>query len=409
MIERLIRSQVLDALADTRVVLVMGARQVGKSTLCESIAANEHPAQSVSMDDKGTRETASSDPVGFLAGFDGPLFIDEVQRVPDLILAIKRAVDRDKQPGQFLLSGSANILASRKVQESLTGRIELLRLWPFAQAELSGSGQNLVDALFAASPPRISHAPVGRAAFADRVAAGGYPEAHERDASRRDRWFESYLTTTFERDLQAIADLQKGHEMRQLLSVLASRSGNLLRYRNIADALEIDQKTVKSYVELLEAIFLVRTLPAWRPSFLARVVHTPKVYLTDSGLLTHLLGADAQRLAQDDRVTGLALETFVATEVMKHASWSDVEPRVYHFRDRHGAEIDLVLEDRSGRVVAIEVKAKASLSQKDASVLSRMRDSLGGKFIAGAVIHAGEQTIPLGDRLWAIPVNGLWT
>ncbi|HEX3433961.1 MAG TPA: DUF4143 domain-containing protein [Solirubrobacteraceae bacterium] len=159
---------------------------------------------------------------------------------------------------------------------------------------------------------------------------------------------------------------------------------------------------------MLEAIFLVRTLPAWRPSFLARVVHTPKIYVTDSGLLSHLLGADEQRLAEDDRVTNLALETFVAMEVMKHASWGDVDPRVYHFRDRHGAEVDLVLEDRSGRVVAIEVKAKASLSQKDASVLAKMRDALGVKFITGAVIHAGEQTIPLGDRLWAIPVSGLW-
>jgi hypothetical protein len=407
-IERLIRPRVLDALADTRVVLVMGARQVGKSTLCESIAANEHPATSVSMDDRGAREAASSDPVGFLAGFDGPVFVDEVQRVPDLILAIKQAVDRDKRPGQFLLSGSANILASRKVQEALTGRIELLRLWPFAQTELSGGGENLVDALFGASPPRITNAPIGRTAFAGKVAAGGYPEARERDARRRDRWFSSYLTTTFERDLRAIADLQKGHEMLRLLSVLATRSGNLLRYASIATALEIDQKTVKSYVELLEAIFLVRTLPAWRPSFLARVVHTPKVYVTDSGLLSHLLGADEQRLAEDDRVTGLALETFVAMEVMKHASWGDVDPRVYHFRDRHGAEVDLVLEDRSGGVVAIEVKAKASLSQKDASVLAKMRDALGVKFIAGAVIHAGEQTIPLGDRLWAIPVSGLW-
>jgi predicted AAA+ superfamily ATPase len=172
--------------------------------------------------------------------------------------------------------------------------------------------------------------------------------------------------------------------------------------------LEIDQKTVKSYVELLEAIFLIRTLPAWRPSFLSRVVHARKVYVTDSGLLTHLLTADAQRVADDDRVTGLALETFVATEVMKHASWSKVQPGLYHFRDRHGAEVDLVLEDRSGRVVAIEVKARATLSQKDTSVLARLRDALGEQFIAGAILHAGEQTLPLGDRLWAIPLSGLW-
>jgi uncharacterized protein len=226
--------------------------------------------------------------------------------------------------------------------------------------------------------------------------------------ARRDRWFSSHLTTTFERDIRAIADLQKGHEMRQLLSVLAARSANLLRYASIAKALEIDQKTVKSYVELLQAIFLVQTLPAWRPSFLGRVVHAPKVYITDSGLLAHLLGADENRIAQDDRVTGVALETFVAMEVMKHASWSEVDPRIFHFRDRWGGEVDLVLEDRSGRVVAIEVKARASFSQKDTAVLAKLRDYLGEQFTAGVIIHTGEQTIPAGDRLWALPVSGLW-
>ncbi len=388
--------------------MVMGPRQAGKSTLCEAIVAAEHPAAVVSLDDRGARETARSDPAGFLAGFDGPVFIDEVQRAPELILAIKQVVDRQQQAGQFLLTGSANILSSRKVQEALTGRIELVRLWPFAQVEMRDGGGNIVDALFAADPPRIEGAPIGRRAFAAKIAAGGYPEASERVGRRRDRWFQSYLTTTLERDLGAIADLSKQHEMTRLLSVLATRSSNLLRYSNIADALDLDEKTVKSYIGLLEAIFLVRTVPAWRPGFLARVLHAPKVYITDSGLLTHLLGADEQRLADDDRVTGIALETFVAMEIMKHASWSDVDPRIYHFRDRRGAEVDLVLEDRSGRVVAIEIKARASLAQADTRGLAKLRDAAGGKFISGAVIHAGEQTIPLGDRLWGIPVSGLW-
>jgi hypothetical protein len=407
-IERRIRPLVVEALKDTRVVMVMGARQVGKSTLCEAIAAEEHPATTVSLDDQGARESARSDPVGFLAGFDGPVFIDEVQRAPELILAIKQVVDRDRRPGRFLLTGSANILSSRKVHEALTGRIELARLWPFAQAELHDGGGNLVDALFAASPPRIVGAQIGRRAFAARLAAGGYPEARGRVGRRRDRWFQSYLTTTLERDLRAIADLHKEHEMLRLLSVLATRSSNLLRYANVADALDLDEKTVKSYVGLLEAIFLVRTVPAWRPGFLARVLHAPKVYITDSGLLAHLLGADEQRLAEDDRVTGIALETFVAMEIMKHASWSDVDPRIYHYRDRRGAEVDLVLEDRSGRVVAIEIKARASLAQNDTKSLAKLRDAVGDQFVSGAVIHAGEQTLPLGDRLWAIPVSGLW-
>jgi predicted AAA+ superfamily ATPase len=388
--------------------MVMGARQVGKSTLCEAIAAEDHPAVAVSLDDQAARRAAVSDPRGFLAGFEGPVFIDEVQRAPDLILAIKQVVDRDTRPGQFLLTGSANILSSRKVHEALTGRIEIARLWAFAQAEVEATASNLVDSLYAGSPPRLVDAPIGRPDFAARVAAGGYPEARLREGRRRDRWFANYLTTTLERDLRAIADLQKEHEMPRLLSALAARSSNLLRYANVASELQLDEKTVKSYTGLLEAIFLVRLVPAWRPSFLQRVLHTPKVYLTDSGLLAHLLGANEQRIAEDDRVTGAALETFVAMEVMKHAGWSETDPRVYHFRDRRGAEVDLVLEDRSGRVVAIEVKARVSLGRGDTKGLEKLRAATGERFVAGAVIHPGDRTLPLGDRLWAVPVAGLW-
>jgi len=408
-IARQIRPQVLDALNDTRVVMVMGARQVGKSTLCESICEREHPATIVSLDDDGPRAGAQADPAGFLAGLQRPTYIDEVQRAPGLVLAIKRVVDRDSSPGQFLLSGSANLLSSRKVQEALTGRIELTHLWPFAQSELAGTTGNVVDALFAASPAQITAASVGRDAFVSRVAAGGYPEARLREGQRRNRWFASYLRTTLQRDLRAIADLQKEHEMRRLLALLATRSGNLLNYANVADSLDLDAKTVKSYIGALEAIFLVRTLPSWRPSFMQRVLHAPKVYITDSGLLCHLLGADEQRLAADDRLTGIALETFVAMEVIKHATFSGVDPRVYHYRDRRAGEVDLVLEDRAGRVVAIEVKTKVSLSQQDSKGLAKLRDFLGPQFVAGAVIHAGEQTVPLGDRIWALPVSGLWT
>lgn len=407
-IERRIRPQVLEALADTRVVMVMGARQVGKSTLCESIAAGEHPAEAVSFDDDAPREAALEDPAGFLAGLERPVFVDEIQRAPGLILAIKRVVDRDKRPGQFLLSGSANLLSSRRVQEALTGRIELLHLSPFAQSEIEGAAGNIVDALFAAAPPRVAGASIGREAFAATVAAGGYPDARLRDEARRDRWFSSYLRTTFERDLRAIADLHKEHEMGRLLALLATRSGSLLSYANIADSLDLDAKTVKTYVGALEAIFLVRTVPSWRPGFLQRVLHAPKVYIADSGLLCHLLGASQQRIAADARVTGSALETFVAMEVIKHASFSALDPRVYHYRDQRGGEVDLVLEDRAGRVVAIEVKTKASLSQSDSRGLAKLRQAAGERFIAGAVVHTGEQTVPLGDRLWAIPLSGLW-
>lgn len=196
--------------------------------------------------------------------------------------------------------------------------------------------------------------------------------------------------------------------MRRLLALLATRSGNLLHYANVAGSLELDGKTVKSYIELLEAIFLVRRIPAWRPGLLPRVVQAPKVYVTDSGLLAHLLGADERRVAQDDRVTGIALETLAAMEILKLASWSKTEPHIYHYRDHRGGEVDLVLEDRAGRIVAIEVKATVSLSGADTKSLVKLRNVLGENFLAGAILHAGEQTMPLGERLWAIPISGLW-
>ena len=211
------RALVVEALRDTRVVYVMGARQVGKSTLTSLIAERDHPARTVTLDDAATRAAAQADPVGFVAGLDDPVVIDEVQRVPDLLLAIKEAVDRDPRPGRFLLTGSANVLSNRKVKDALTGRTELVRLWPLSQAEIHGSQTNFIDAIYAQSPPRIDDAPVGRAAFVDVVAAGGYPEALRREGRRRQTWFRDYVETTLDRDLREVSDALKLDAMPRLL------------------------------------------------------------------------------------------------------------------------------------------------------------------------------------------------
>jgi hypothetical protein len=204
LIHRHARPLVLDALHDTRVVFVMGARQVGKSTLVTDVASRDHAARLLTLDDKATRDSAISDPTGFVAALTGPVVLDEIQRAPDLLLAVKEALDRDTRPGRFLLTGSANILSNRKIKDALTGRMEIVTLWPLSQAEIHGSKTNFVDLLFASNPPQISEAPAGRDAFADIVAAGGYPEARIRDGRRRDRWFRDYIDTTLDRDLQDI-------------------------------------------------------------------------------------------------------------------------------------------------------------------------------------------------------------
>jgi predicted AAA+ superfamily ATPase len=401
------RPLVLEALADTRVVFVAGARQVGKSTLAQQIARMDHPAEQLSLDVRATREAALADPEGFIAGLQGPTFIDEVQRAPDLLLAIKRAVDRDLTPGRFLLTGSANLLTARKVEDALTGRMETIPLWPLAQSEIHGSTGNLVDALFAAEPPRVANATVGREAFVEIVAAGGYPEARLRSGRRRARWFTSYLDTTLDRDLREISDARKLHEVPRLLRLLASQAANVLSYRSIAAKLDLTHDTVREYVGLLQTVFLVHLLPAWRPGIGAREAHAPKAYLVDAGLLAHLLGADERRIGADDQVTGKVLENFVVVEVLKHADWAAADSSAYHYRQRED-EVDLLLENRAGEIVAIEAKATASVAPRDARAMAKLRDGRGARFKAGVVVCACEQTTPLGDRLWAVPLSGLW-
>jgi uncharacterized protein len=399
---------VLEALADTRVVLIAGARQVGKSTLVHEIASAGYTAEELSLDDSGTREAALADPEGFIAGLSGPVFIDEIQRAPDLLLAIKSAVDGDPSPGRFLLTGSANIRTARKVKDALTGRMETITLWPLAQSEIQGSGANFVDALFAREPPRVSDAPVGRGAFVDIVAAGGYPEARLRSGRRRARWFANYLDTTLDRDLREISDARKLDEIPRLLRLLASQAANVLSYRAIAAKLDLTHDTARNYIGLLQTIFLVLMLPAWRPGIGAREKHAPKTYFVDSGLLTHLLGADERRIAADDQVTGKVLENFVVTEVLKHAAWARTETSAYHYRERE-EEVDLVLESRAGHISAIEVKATASVSRRDVRAMEKLRDSIGQRFQAGVVLCPCARTIPLGRDIWAVPLSGLWS
>ena len=404
---RYLRPLLLEALADTRVVFVAGARQVGKTTLTRGIAVGEHPMTILSLDEAATRDAASRDPAGFLAELAGPVLIDEVQHAPQLLLEIKRAVDRDTTPGRFLLTGSANILTSKKIKDALTGRIETLNLWPLAQSEIRGGQVNFVDALFAGMPPQLSDCAVGRDAFTSIVAAGGYPEALLRTGRRRERWFESYIDSTLDRDLRDISDAIKIEEMPRLLRLIATQAANLLSYRNAARRLSLSPETVKVYVGILEQLFLVRRLQAWRPGLGAREVSSPKVYLVDSGLLARLLGADERRVALDDQVTGKILENFVAMELVKHLGWSTNRVRLYHYqRDRE--DVDLVLERADGQIVAIEVKARATIASHDYKWLIKLRERRGSRFVAGVVIHPREQTIPLGDRLWALPIGALW-
>jgi predicted AAA+ superfamily ATPase len=403
------RRLLVEALGDTRVVLLLGARQVGKSTLAEEIVETDHPASSLSLDAQAPREAANSDPEGFIANLKRPVLIDEVQRGgSDLLLAIKSTVDKDPEPGQFFLTGSANLLTNRKVLDALTGRVEIITLWPLSQAEIERAGNNFVDSLFAGTPPEIENAPVGRATLIDRLAAGGYPEARLRGERSRDRWFASYVESSLGRDLEDISDAHKLREMPRLLRLLASRAANIVAPANISKDISLHRGTVEAYIGLLEAVFLVKRLPAWTPGIGGREIRHPKIYIVDTGLLLHLLGANEKRLDGDDQVTGRAIENFVAMEVLRHAEWSDRRPRLFHYR-RMREEIDLVLEDRAGNIAAVEVKASASIQGRDWRSLSRLRDARSENFTCGVLLYTGENTVPLSDRIFAVPISGLWS
>ena len=397
----------VEALGDTRVVLIAGARQAGKSTLAAEVATHDHPARFLSLDDKATRDAAIADPTGFVAGLAGPVVIDEVQRAPDLLLAIKRAVDNDPSPGRFLLTGSASILSAPRIVESLAGRVEIVDLWPLAQSEIERTDANIVDALFSGRPPLVTGATVGRVAFVERAVRGGYPEALRRDGRRRERWFDDYVRGIVERDLRDLSGAYKLEHVPRLLRLLAAQSAGIFRAERIGRAVGLDTKTVQAYTRLLETVFLVTRVPAWRPSLGSREIQSPKVFVTDSGLLAHLLGADSTRAAEDGQLTGRLFESFVAMEVARHLPWAATSARLHHYRDRD-EEVDVVLESRSGAVACIECKASATVGRSDHRAMGRLRDALGERFVAGFVVYTGADTIPLGDRIWAVPVSALW-
>lgn len=288
---RSIRPLIVEGSDDSRIVFVGGARQVGKTTLVTDIAQHERPMTAFTLDDRLTREAAVADPAGFVADLPGPAFIDEIHRAPDLLLELKKAVDADTAPGRFVITGSANVLTSKRIQDALPGRIDRVDMWPLAQSEIRGATLNLVDELFAGRAPHVTGAPAGRAAFTELLGEGGYPEARLRPAGRRrERWFANYVSGTLARDLVELADVRRIDDAERLLRLLAAQSANLLSYRGVGARLDMHHDTVKAYVALLEQMFLVKRLPAWRPGLGAREANTPKLYVCDSGLLAHLLG-----------------------------------------------------------------------------------------------------------------------
>ena len=406
MYPRFVERRIREALEDTRVVLVCGPRQSGKTTLAQQIAGDKIPF--ITLDDATTFEAASSDPVGFVRGIDRAI-IDEVQRAPDLILAIKATVDVDPRPGRFLLTGSADLMTLPRVADSLAGRKGIVRLLPLAQAELRGAAPDFLDMAFAGEPPTF-RTPIVGDSLVETVLTGGYPEALTRSGWRRRRdWHLDYIEAIVQRDVRDIARIEQLGSMPKLLSVLAEHSGQLVNYSGFGAPLGMNHVTTRKYVGVLENLFLVHTLPPWYTNTLKRVTKSPKLHFLDAGLLAALKSLTPERLRLDRTPFGPVLETFVLGELLKLASWADDRYAFSHFRDKERNEVDIVIEDGLGRIVGVEVKASATVSQGDFAGLRRLAAATRDRFALGLVLYDHEHAVPFGERMAAVPLSALWS
>lgn len=402
---RFIGPSVGHALADTRVVLLAGPRQSGKTTLAKQFG--KEGMRYLSLDTPAILDAARGDPLGFVRGLDRAI-IDEVQRAPDLLLAIKQSVDEDRRPGRFLLTGSANLMALPKVADSLAGRMETLHLLPLAQCEVQGGQGHWLETVFAGTPPATQKPMLGTG-LETIVLGGGYPEAIARGTSRRrTAWARQYIDSLVQRDVREIVDIHKLDLLPRLLRALAQVAGQPCNFALLGGQLGIDQKTVMRYLAILEHLYLLRRIPVWSGNELARIVKTPRFQFIDSGLLAALTGATPETLARERGPFGRLLESFVFGELLKMISWSDESWRLSYYRDHDQYEVDFVIENAAGGVVGIEVKAGATVRGGDLGGLRKLAGLAGKRFVAGIVLYDGEQVLPMGEKLWLAPLSALW-
>jgi predicted AAA+ superfamily ATPase len=400
------------ALSDTRIVVMEGGRQVGKSTLA-SVVAPTRGGVVVSLDNRAARASAASDPTSFVRqNAAGLLVIDELQHVPDLLLAVKAEVDARRAPGQFLLTGSADLLSLRGA-DSLAGRAETIVLEGFSQGELTGVRETFLDRAFAGDTFIGHHSILQRGDYIERASVGGFPEVVARESGpRRGAWFADYLRRLTRRDAPDIAGLQRLEDLPRLAAYVAATAGSQFVMASAASDLGVPRTTLGPYATVLADLYVTRTLPAWSTSAVARAIKHPKVFIRDSGLAAHLLGVTPTSLrtgGPHEARAGIVLETFVVSELAKQAAWSKSTPDLSHFRDQAGREVDVIAHTRDGGVVGVEVKASAGVTARDFRTLARLRDLLGEDFRAGIVLYTGERTMPFGPSLAAVPMDALWS
>ena len=401
---RHIKSRVAEAMSDTPVVLLAGPRQAGKTTLVRQISGEDR--RYLTLDDQLTLLSAQEDPVGLIRTLDRAV-IDEIQRAPELLLAIKKSVDEDRRAGRFLLTGSANLMALPTVADSLAGRMETLTLLPLSQSEIEGVSTNWIDRVFS------DHFPMPSSAMHDdlveRVLKGGYPEAISRsNPRRRMTWARQYVDAIIQRDVRDVASIEKLDQLPRFLQAIAQTAGQMSNYTQLGGRVGLDSKTASRYIGVLEQMYLLRRVEVWSPNHLSRVVKSPKLQFIDSGLLASLLNLTPEAVGRDRSRFGNLLKTFVFGEILKHATTAESEYRVMYYRDADKFEVDVVIESPQGELVGVEIKAAASVKVSDLRGLKKLSGLAGTQFKIGLLLYDGTEVLPLGDGLWALPLSTLW-
>lgn len=397
----------MEALDDSPVVLVHGPRQCGKTTLAMTVGERLGHAY-VTFDDGVVLAAATADPMGFVADLPARVTIDEVQRAPGIFSALKSAVDRDRRPGRFLLTGSSNVLLIPSLADSLAGRMALVRLHPLARCEIAGTAPRFLDLLFSGEIAAGAAARLGRV-LPDLVVAGGFPGALARPMpQRRAAWYRDYVETLVQRDVRSLARIASLDALPRLLALAAANTAQLVNVADLAAPFQLSRPTIRDYLTLLARVFLVDELPPWHRNRVSRLVKSAKLHVGDTGVACALLGLDAAALGADRTALGPLLETFVFQELRRQASGLADEFRFHHYRDRDGGEVDIVVERGAGRIAGVEVKAGATVTASDFRGLRRLREAAGPRFAGGVVLYDGETSAGFGDGLRAVPIRRLW-
>ena len=430
---RYVERRLAEALEDSPVVLIHGPRQCGKTTLAQfacapnylrwgdreltwgedrvswGVSQQRRDYKYITFDDAVVRDGAQADPMGFVADLPERVILDEIQRVPNLFSAIKLEVDRRRRPGRFILIGSTNVLLIPALSDSLAGRLQVVPLHPLAQSELAiQSGAGFLDALFGDGFEIRQTERLGTRLI-ERIVAGGFPAALTRPTPRRQaNWYRDYVQAQLQRDVRDMARIRTLDALPRLLGAAASQTARLFNLADLASHFQLSRPTIGDYVVLLERLFLLKRLPPWHSNRLSRMVKTPKLHVGDSGLASALLGADTASLAADRALLGQLLETFVFQELLRQASWLDAPTSFFHFRDKDGVEVDVVIEREARAVAGVEVKAAATVTSADFRGLRKLARAAGERFAGGVVLYDGETCTRFGDGLHAVPVRRLW-